>query len=135
MSLNDTKRKRNHSKVVLAPVSAMLAIAAGLMGVISPEMLPQPASAEAPFTDFNGDGYADLAIGVPAEDVGTLLNAGAVNVIYGSSSGLSATKAKTNPLWTQNSGGIADLAEAGDQFGSSLATGDFNNDGFLRTSR
>jgi hypothetical protein len=34
--------------------------------------------------DFNGDGFADLAIGVPLEDIGTKVNAG-VNGIYGSS--------------------------------------------------
>jgi hypothetical protein len=37
--------------------------------------------------DLNGDGYADLAIGVPYEDLtGTL--EGYVNVVYGSSNGL-----------------------------------------------
>ena len=30
--------------------------------------------------DFNGDGYMDLAIGVPGEDVGAIVDAGAVNV-------------------------------------------------------
>jgi len=38
--------------------------------------------------DFNGDGFADLAVGVPDEDVGAVANAGAVNVIYGSAAGL-----------------------------------------------
>ena len=40
------------------------------------------------FADFNGDGFDDLAIGVPWEDVGGVENAGAVNVLYGSSGGL-----------------------------------------------
>src|SRR5262245_19446505 len=34
--------------------------------------------------DFNGDGFSDLAAGVPGENNG----AGAVNVIYGSANGL-----------------------------------------------
>ena len=38
--------------------------------------------------DFNGDGYADLAIGVPHESVNGDEEAGAVNVIYGTTSGL-----------------------------------------------
>jgi hypothetical protein len=45
--------------------------------------------------DFNGDGIGDLAIGVPFEDIadgegGTIQDAGGVNVIYGSATGLSS---------------------------------------------
>ncbi len=43
--------------------------------------------------DFNEDGYSDIAIDVPFEDVGAITNAGAVNVIYGSSSGLRTSAA------------------------------------------
>jgi hypothetical protein len=77
--------------------------------------------------DFNGDGFDDLAISAPEESVGSLVQAGAVNVIYGSAAGLRSTG---NQLWTQNSSNILDVAEAGDQFASVTATGDFNNDGF-----
>jgi hypothetical protein len=76
--------------------------------------------------DFNADGYSDLAIGVPGEDVGTLTEAGAVNVIYGSSSGLAS---EGNQIWTQNGIGYPASSAAGDLFGSALTTGDFNNDG------
>lgn len=79
--------------------------------------------------DFNGDTVGDLAVGVPFEDVGTKVDAGAVQVIYGSSSGLTATG---NQFWTQDSvlGGVEvrDVAEAGDNFGSTLTAGDFNGD-------
>ncbi len=37
--------------------------------------------------DFNNDGFADLAIGVPFESVGSVLEAGAVNVLFGSAAG------------------------------------------------
>ena len=79
--------------------------------------------------DFNNDGYSDLAVGVPGEDVGMLptLNAGAVNVIYGSASGLTADG---NQIWAQNSPEILNTALESDLFGSALATGDFNNDGY-----
>jgi hypothetical protein len=33
--------------------------------------------------DFDGDGRNDLTIGVPFEDISTVTNAGAINVIYG----------------------------------------------------
>src|SRR5688572_32804273 len=41
--------------------------------------------------DFDNDGFDDLALGVPNENVGSAVNAGAVNVIYGGNAGLTAT--------------------------------------------
>jgi hypothetical protein len=79
--------------------------------------------------DFNGDGKDDLAIGVPNESVGTIEGAGGVEVIYGSSSGLSATSPRADQFWTQNSADIERGAEVGDSFGRSVTSGDFNNDG------
>jgi len=81
------------------------------------------------YGDFNGDGFDDLAIGVPDESVGSVANAGAVEVIYGSSSGLSATSPRADQFWTQDSTNIEDTAEQDDGFGTSLASGDFNGDG------
>ena len=59
--------------------------------------------------DFNGDGYAELAIGAPGEDVGSNGDAGAVHILYGSADGLAASGEQT---LTQGSDGIADRAEA-----------------------
>ena len=77
--------------------------------------------------DFNNDGFADLAVGVPFEDIGAIEGAGAVNVLYGAAGGLSA--AGNQQFW-QGAGGVAGTAEQGDGFGFALAAGDFNNDGF-----
>ncbi|HEV8420555.1 MAG TPA: hypothetical protein VGR13_04300, partial [Actinomycetota bacterium] len=77
--------------------------------------------------DFNGDGYPDLAIGVPREDVGAVSNAGAVSVLYGGPGGVSAIG---DQFWHQDVEGVPDVAETGDQFGASVAAGDFNADGF-----
>ena len=82
--------------------------------------------------DFNDDGFEDLAVGAPTEDWGTITDAGAVNVIYGSNLGNGTThglNATGNQIWTQDSGGILDIAEAFDQFGFSLTAGDFDKDG------
>ncbi|WP_061293768.1 FG-GAP-like repeat-containing protein [Herbidospora cretacea] len=79
--------------------------------------------------DFNADGHDDLAIGVPGEGLNPLQRAGdygegAVDVIYGSPSGLNP---RTTEAWTQNA--LAGEAVMYDRFGTSLATGDLNGDG------
>ena len=73
--------------------------------------------------DLNGDGYADLAIGVPREDLGAALDAGCVNVVYGSATGLDLATGET---WSQDTGGIAEIPTTGDRFGQQLAIGDFD---------
>jgi hypothetical protein len=77
--------------------------------------------------DFDNDGFADLAVGVPGEAVGSIQGAGAVNVLYGAAAGLTGTGSQ---LFTQDSPGVPGGAEANDRFGDTLAAGDFDNDGF-----
>jgi FG-GAP repeat len=99
-------------------LAVLLLLLAGAVGTAySP--LTQPAQAAAGPSDvgadFNHDGFADLALGVPGEN-----GAGAVNVLYGTAGGLSGTGSQ---VFFQVGGG-------GGFFGSALATGDFNHDGF-----
>jgi hypothetical protein len=77
--------------------------------------------------DFNGDGFDDLAVGAYLEDLDTITNAGAVHVLYGSAAGLTDVG---NQLWTQDSPGILDDAERGDEFGIHMGAGDLNGDGY-----
>src|SRR4029453_12821577 len=77
--------------------------------------------------DFNNDGFADLAIGVPGESVGSIPCAGAVTGLYGSAAGLTGSGSQ---LVTQNSAGVGSTAKSDDAFGQALAAGDFDNDGF-----
>jgi hypothetical protein len=85
------------------------------------------ASAGTVSGDFNGDGRADLAVDVEGQQVGGQPGAGAVHVIYGSRAGLSGDGDR---VFSQNTPRIKQTAEAGDEFGNSLAAGDFNGDGF-----
>ncbi|MEU2265712.1 FG-GAP-like repeat-containing protein [Streptomyces olindensis] len=77
--------------------------------------------------DFNGDGYRDVAAGAPCTDVGPASCAGAVVVLYGSASGVSAAR---RAVITQNSAGVPGTAESGDLFGAALAAGDLDRDGY-----
>lgn len=76
--------------------------------------------------DWNGDGYDDLAVGVPYEDYDGVVDAGVVNVFYGTAYGLSAAGAQT---FRQTREGGAD-GETEDHFGGVLAAGDFDGDGY-----
>jgi hypothetical protein len=99
--------------------------------VLAATALSAPSASEAAGriggSDFNGDGFSDVAIGVPEEDVGAIIDAGGVHVLYGSAEGLTADG---NQFWTQGSPGILEDAESGNAFGRTVATGDLNDDGF-----
>lgn len=86
--------------------------------------------------DFNGDGFADLAIGAPGE--GYLFNtlrgtmqingAGVVHIMHGSPSGLVAQNILLTRKGEWNSSIFA--PNTGASFGNALAWGDFNRDGY-----
>jgi FG-GAP repeat len=85
-----------------------------------------PAAQEAQ-VDFNDDGFADLAVGAPLEDIGAASDAGALNVLYGSATGLQPSL----DVFYQGAGGAGGALEADDQFGSAVAKGDFDGDGIF----
>ncbi|MGW2746880.1 FG-GAP-like repeat-containing protein [Streptomyces sp. NPDC001450] len=79
--------------------------------------------------DLNKDGFGDIVLGNP-EDPATDPSAstgGKIHVIYGTSSGPSATRRIS---LTQNTSGVPDSSEEVDRFGQALAIGDFDKDGY-----
>jgi hypothetical protein len=107
------------------------------MAVVTMLLIPSAHSAAAAThaaspSDFDGDGHADLAIGVPGETIGGHRGAGAVNVLYGTASGLTR---KGDQFWHQDSDGIKGASHgskydgSAERFGAVLASGDFDRDG------
>jgi len=69
--------------------------------------------------NFGKSSAADLAVGVSREGVGAVDGAGAVNVLYGSATGLGASG---DQFWHQSVAGVVgEGAEADDRFGRALS--------------
>ena len=96
------------------------------------DCLPEGSSNGISKGDFNGDGIADLAVGVPDEDVNGFRDAGTINVIYGTVDGLHQNAVQLNQFWTESNvvaqPGIT--AATNHHFGSALAAGKLNGDQF-----
>ena len=75
--------------------------------------------------DFDGDGYDDVAAGAPGEDVGSVVDAGDITILYGGGSGLQAARSRA----FSQAGGVAGIAQRDDRFGAAVTSGDFDNDG------
>lgn len=119
-------RRARHLVIVLLTISVgVVALADGVGAQASSPATSRAAqSGKRLMGDFNGDGYQDLAIGAPGAGGGT----GAVYVMYGSASGLRTAHSQ---VWTLGSPGLTGpRPAAGDAFGTALAVGDFNGDGF-----
>ena len=84
--------------------------------------------------DYDGDGYDDLVVGSPFEDVdngvsGNVINGGIVNVFYGTEDGLETDSLLIHQGTGTNNPGT-EFVSQNDRFGWSLTSGDFDNDGF-----
>ena len=79
--------------------------------------------------DFDGDGFDDLAIGVPGKiHVGSpnIQAAGAVHVVYGSATGLTGARDR---VFTTANDGLGFVPDSSDEYGYALSAGDIDNDG------
>lgn len=77
--------------------------------------------------DFDGDGFGDVVVAAPYEDLGAKRDAGQIQVLYGASAGVSTAGDDTIHQGTTD---VVGRSIAGDLFGSALAVGDFDDDGF-----
>jgi hypothetical protein len=104
---------------------AAVLCAAALLGPAVPATA-QAADTVYPPGDYNGDGWPDLAVGVPHAEVDGKRDAGYVHVLWGGPDGpgtLGSTRV------TQATSGVPGTPEAGDLFGSAVASRDVDGDG------
>ncbi|MGW1029995.1 FG-GAP repeat protein [Streptomyces sp. NPDC002577] len=76
--------------------------------------------------DVTGDGYADVAVGVPGETVGGVSQTGAAVLLKGTATGLTGTGAQA---FHQATSGVPGAAEADDWFGSAVRVADIDGNG------
>jgi hypothetical protein len=82
--------------------------------------------------DFNGDGFADLELGEPAESVGSVAAAGQATIIYGGPNGLQTNAGPGAQYFNEATPGLIGGPPATKHWFShgNAGAGDFNEDGY-----
>ncbi|WP_149263299.1 FG-GAP-like repeat-containing protein [Actinomadura sp. K4S16] len=112
--------------LIAAMTAALTATLTTTMTITGPTArAAQPATA--PTSDFDHDGYQDLVVGAPAATANGQAEAGSVTVVHGAPGGITTTRAV---VLNQESPNVPGVSEAGDAFGTAIATGDLNGDGY-----
>ena len=101
------------------------AIAVPAVNATTESAVTAKASAKRLHDDFNGDGFADVAIGAPGTTVNTQERAGSVSVLYGSASGLATSRKQV-----LKGPGVKDPEGWRGLYGSRLESGDLDGDGY-----
>ncbi|WP_420032720.1 VCBS repeat-containing protein [Streptomyces sp. cg28] len=108
-------------------LGASAAVAALTAAGLTLPLAGTAAAATPVHADFNGDGFTDLAVGVPSATVNGKAGAGYVNVVWGGLNGLGPNS--STGVISQSYRAVPGTPEAGDRFGSAVASGDLNGDG------
>ncbi|MET9406663.1 FG-GAP and VCBS repeat-containing protein [Streptomyces sp. NPDC002935] len=77
--------------------------------------------------DINGDGFQDLVVSAPDEDVDGVSNTGRVTVLYGSATGVNVSSGAQ--AFSQSTAGVPGTDEKSDLFGADIKLDDVNGDG------
>ncbi|MEU5774542.1 FG-GAP and VCBS repeat-containing protein [Streptomyces venezuelae] len=113
----------------LALAAATVLAATGLTLPLTTAATAAPAAPSAPSAplkaDFDGNGYADLAVGVPGGTVDGKAKAGYVSVVFGGPGGPGSSNVRRI---TQATVEVPGTPEAGDRFGAAVTTAYIDDD-------
>ncbi|MFG2498477.1 FG-GAP repeat protein [Streptomyces sp. NPDC048441] len=123
-------RTRTHTRThrpgrLVAATAAAAALTGGLLTLTATSATAAPTAAQPGGADFNGDGYADLAVGVPSGTVGGKAKAGYVSVVFGGQHGPGPHGVRRI---TQATVEVPGTPESGDRFGGSVTTAHVDDD-------
>ncbi|WP_316744445.1 FG-GAP repeat protein [Streptomyces sp. MK7] len=105
------------------PAAIALLVCAGVVTTVA--LVAGSGGAAKPY-DFNGDGIPDLTVGLPGNTVSGAARAGSVVIANGTSTGPASTAVRID----QASPGVPGDPETDDSFGQSVASCDFDNNGY-----
>ncbi|MFF2504198.1 FG-GAP-like repeat-containing protein [Streptomyces sp. NPDC058067] len=119
-------RTRTRTRTRTLALAAATATALAATGLTAASATAADAQPPTPRTDFNHDGYADLAVGMPNASLSGVAKAGYVNIVWGGKNGLGASG---STRVSQATAGVPGTPESGDRFGASVTTADVDGDG------
>jgi hypothetical protein len=121
-----TRTAPRATRTALAAAAAV-ALTGGLLTLTgtAPAVAADSATVDRP--DFDGDGKGDVATSAALATVAGQPRSGQVVVLHGTSTGVSGAR---RTVIGQNSAGVTGTPERFDGFGSALAHGDFDDDGY-----
>ncbi|MEW2130645.1 FG-GAP-like repeat-containing protein [Streptomyces sp. NPDC005435] len=122
------QRRRFRRGALTLATGVALALSSSALTALSAQAAPAATAAPSGkhlHDDYNGDGYADVAIGAPGTALGTQKKAGAVTVLYGSAKGLATSRKQVLP-WSSRQGAAAPQTE----YGTTLRSADLDQDGY-----
>ncbi|MEU5579652.1 FG-GAP and VCBS repeat-containing protein [Streptomyces huasconensis] len=79
--------------------------------------------------DVDGDGKAEVAVGVPGESLDAATGTGAVVLLKGAAKAAGGMTGKGAVAYNQSTAGVPGVSEAGDDFGRQVSLTDLNKDG------